>query len=189
MKKRTSILVFLALFLSFLLAGGTSSGKEGEFTQLPSAQGIQPLKPGEKAPLFTIDDLQGNPFSLESYVGQKPVFLFFWSFFCGPCREEIPLINRLTKEYSGKGLVVVGVNLDGKEMAKAIEKFKEQEGLSYKIAFDVLEGDSFRVADPYGVVGTPTLFLIDKSGTIRYSHVGAADEGQLRKVIEEVLKD
>ncbi len=186
-KKKTLLLIFL-IALILALPQPDAIGKEGEFTQLPSTQGIQPLAPGEKAPDFTIEDLDGKEFSLGSFAGKKPVFIFFWSFFCGPCREEIPLINKLTEEFSEKGLVVVGVNLDGKEMANAIKKFKEQEGLSFIIAFDELEGDSFKVADPYGVMGTPTMFLVDKGGIIRYSRVGATDEKVLREAIVNVLK-
>ncbi len=173
-----------------LLAGAASSQESsgGSYTKIPTVKGIETLKAGTAAPDFTVKDLSGGEFRLKECCDRDAVLLFFWSFFCGPCREEIPMINELTRRYAGKGLQVVGVNLDGVEMKKAIGKFVVSEKIGFRIVFDELDGDAFRVADPYGVAGTPALFLVDRKGRIAYSAVGAVTEPQLRAEIEKVAK-
>ena len=162
--------------------------KSGSFTKIPTVKGIESLKPGAKAPDFKLQDLEGKEFHLASNIGKDAVLLFFWSFFCGPCREEMPMISQTARDYQGKGLQVVGVNLDGREMKKAIDKFVVTEKIAFRILFDELAGDAFRVADPYGVAGTPALFLIDKQGVVASSVVGAVTGEQLKAEIGKVLK-
>ena len=162
--------------------------KESTFTKIPTTKGIETLKAGAKAPDFKVQDLEGKEFQLSSSAGKDAVLLFFWSFFCGPCREEMPMINEMTRLYQGKGLQVVGVNLDGREMKKAIDKFVANEKIAFRIVFDELDKDAFRVADPYGVAGTPALFLIDRNGVVAFSVVGAVTGEQLKAEIGKVLK-
>lgn len=162
--------------------------KESTFTKIPTVKGIETLKPGTKAPDFKVQDMEGKEFHLASCCGKDAVLLFFWSFFCGPCREEIPMINQMAREYQGKGLHVLGVNLDGREMKKAIDKFVVNEKIAFRIVFDELAGDAFTVADPYGVAGTPALFLIDKNGVVAFSAVGAVTGEQLKAEIGKVVK-
>jgi len=162
--------------------------KDSTFTKIPTVKGIETLKAGAKAPDFKVQDLAGKEFHLASNLGKDSVLLFFWSFFCGPCREEMPMISQISRDYQGKGLQVMGVNLDGREMKKAIDKFVVSEKIGFRILFDELANDAFRVADPYGVSGTPALFLIDRQGVIAYSIVGAATAEQLKAEIGKVLK-
>ena len=162
--------------------------KSSPFTKIPMVKGIETLKAGTKAPDFKVQDLEGKEFHLASCCGKDAVLLFFWSFFCGPCREEMPMISQMARDYKGKGLQVLGVNLDGREMKKAIDKFVVTEKIGFRILFDELAGDAFRVADPYGVAGTPALFLIDKQGVVAFSTVGAVTGEQLKAEIAKVLK-
>jgi peroxiredoxin len=192
MKNRSSFApLSLAALLVIALAAGTvpaQESKDSSFTKIPTVKGIETLKAGAPAPDFTVKDLEGKDFNLKACCGKDAVLIFFWSFFCGPCREEMPLINQMTREYQGKGLQVVGVNLDGREMKKAIDKFAANEKLEFRIVFDELAGDAFRVADPYGVAGTPATFLVDKKGVISFSTVGAVTGEQLKTEIEKVVK-
>ena len=190
MKTRV-VAVTLALAAAVAFAPPPSfaqESKESTFTKIPTVKGIETLKPGAKAPDFKVQDLEGKEFHLASCCGKDAVLLFFWSFFCGPCREEMPMISQMARDYKGKGLQVLGVNLDGREMKKAIDKFVVKEKVGFRILFDELAGDAFRVADPYGVSGTPALFLIDKQGVIAFSVVGAATAEQLKAEIGKVLK-
>ncbi len=178
-----SLLLFLCASTAFV-----QESRSGTYTKIPTVKGIEMLGAGTKAPEFTVRDLSDKEFRLKDCCGKQPVLLFFWSFFCGPCREEMPLINKMAKDYEGWGLHVAGVNLDGKEMKKAIVKFVTGEKISFRIVFDELAGDSFTVADPYGVAGTPALFLVDRKGIITYSVVGAVTADRLKKEIEKVVK-
>ncbi len=179
----------VAVTLALLAAGASAQeSKAGSYTKIPTVKGIDMLKAGVAAPDFAVKDLEGKEFRLKDSGGKDAVLLFFWSFFCGPCREEIPMINEMARDFSVKGLRVVGVNLDGVEMKKAIDKFAANEKIGFRIVFDELEGDSFRVADPYGVAGTPALFIIDRKGTISYAVVGSVAAPALRAEIEKSLK-
>lgn len=189
---KTRIAALLLAFAAAAVFGPTHSfaqeSKSGPFTKIPTVKGIETLKAGAKAPDFKVQDLAGKEFHLASNVGKDAVLLFFWSFFCGPCREEMPMVSQMARDYQGKGLQVVGVNLDGREMKKAIDKFVLTEKIAFRILFDELAGDAFRVADPYGVAGTPALFLVDKRGVVAFSVVGAVTGEQLKAEIGKVLK-
>lgn len=186
-----AVAVTLALAAAVAFAAPPSTAqesKESTFTKIPMVKGIETLKAGAKAPDFKVQDLDGKEFHLASCCGKDAVLLFFWSFFCGPCREEMPMISQMAREYRGKGLQVVGVNLDGREMKKAIDKFVVTEKIDFRIVFDELAADAFTVADPYGVGGTPALFLIDKQGVVSFSTVGAVTVEQLKAEIGKALK-
>ena len=189
--KMRNVALALSLAAAAALAtpiAGAQESKSSSFTKIPTVKGIETLKAGAKAPDFKVQDLEGKEFHLASCCDKDAVLLFFWSFFCGPCREEMPMISQMAREYKGKGLQVLGVNLDGREMKKAIDKFVLNEKLDFRILFDELAGDAFRVADPYGVAGTPATFLVDKKGVIAFSHVGSVTGEQIKAEIEKALK-
>jgi peroxiredoxin len=183
--------IFVVVAFAISLTGGSALTQEkagGTYSKIPTVKGIETLAVGTPAPDFKVQDLAGKEFHLKECCGKDAVLLFFWSFFCGPCREEMPMINQMTREYEGKGLQIIGVNLDGQEMSKAINKFVESEKLAFRIVFDQLVGDSFLVADPYGVAGTPALFIIDKKGAVAFTALGALTGKQLKEEIEKVVK-
>ena len=192
MKNRAPFALFpLAALLAIALSAGSvpaQESKESSFTKIPTVKGIETLKAGTPAPDFKVTDLEGKEFHLKACCDKDAVLLFFWSFFCGPCREEMPMIGEMTRLFQGKGLQVIGVNLDGKEMKKAIDKFVANEKVGFRIDFDELQGDAFLVADPYGVAGTPALFIVNKKGVISFSTVGAVTGDQLKAEIEKVVK-
>ena len=180
-----------AVCLGTAFAAGPAFPQESQgssFTKIPTVKGIETLKAGAKAPDFKVQDLAGKEFQLSSCCGKSPVLLFFWSFFCGPCREEMPMVNQMTRDFREKGLQVVGVNLDGREMKRAIDKFVSNEKIDFRIVFDELLADAFLVADPYGVTGTPAIFLIDKNGVIAFSAVGAVAGDTLKAEIGKVIQ-
>ena len=183
--------VVVAAAAAMVLAWGTAPAQEkagGSYSKIPTVKGIETLQVGSKAPDFRVKDLAGEEFHLAECCGKDAVLLFFWSFFCGPCRDEMPMVNQMTKEFGGKGLQVIGINLDGAEMKKAIDKFVSSEKIGFRIVFDELVGDTFLVADPYGVAGTPALFLVDKKGTIAFTALGAVEGDKLREEIDKLLK-
>ncbi len=188
-RRALALLPAVAVLLVFLAgSAATQESKGSSYTKIPTVKDIELLKAGTPAPDFAVKDLAGKEFRLKDCCGKDAVLLFFWSFFCGPCREEIPMINEMARAYGDRKLSVVGVNLDGIEMKKAIDKFVVSEKIGFRIVFDELEGDSFHVADPYGVAGTPALLLIDRKGTITFSVMGSVTGPKLRAEIEKVAK-
>lgn len=145
------------------------------------------LKPGTDAPLFTLKTLDNKSYTLSDHIGKKPVLLFFWSFFCGPCREEMPILNEIYASFGEEKLEFVGVNLDGRGLLKAITRYMDESKFQFTAVLDELNGFEYLVADPYGIAGTPTVYVVDARGKIAFAAVGKIEPGELKKVIEQSM--
>ena len=182
------IMVTLLMFSSVTVAVGLVFAQE-EMTPIPMISGIEMLKVGDQAPDFQVGDISGADFSMKTTLdSSKGVLIFFWSIFCEPCKAELPVIQKLSKTYREKGIEFVGVSIDGSPMKDAISAFLKQEDYGFQALIDELNPDeSFKVSDPYGVAGTPTVYIIDSSGVVRFAKVGRASEEELEEVIKQVL--
>ena len=124
---------------------------------------------GDTAYDFTLNDFDGNPFSLSQFRGQV-VLLSFWQSTCPDCRREMPYLAELFNRYRDRGLVWVGVNLDHDH--RAAEEYLKEKGFS---GMQILLGEPFseamRVVDLLEVSLVPSVFVIDKRGIIRYKGV------------------
>jgi len=145
------------------------------------------LKIGADAPVFVTKDLQGEDFALEQYIGKKPILIFFWSFFCGPCREEMPILQKLYEDLGKDQVTFIGVNLDGTKLSRAIDKFMKDSQLDFTAVFDELQGLEYKIADPYGVAGTPTVYAIGLDGKVVFSAVGRVEPEELKVILEKEL--
>ncbi|MHB1458907.1 MAG: TlpA disulfide reductase family protein [Armatimonadota bacterium] len=150
------------------------------------------LTPGKKAPDFTLKSITGKQVTLKqlrtdplSKKQLKVILIDFWATWCPPCREEVPLLQKLHQKYSKKGLSVVGISVDDNG-AEAVKPFAKEYGLKYNMLLD----PTAKIAKKYLIRPIPTTYLIDKQGIIRYVHVGfnSSMEKQLEKEINELLK-
>ena len=114
---------------------------------------------GAEAPDFTLSDLNGKKHSLKEYRG-KTVLLNFWATWCVPCVAEMASLQRLSKIYAEKNLVVLGVNVDDSEHDAQVKEFLESKGLS----FPILRDPEISIPDVYKVTGFPETFLISPEG-------------------------
>ncbi len=168
--------------------GAEPPKKEMTPLDIPLIGDIEMLKVGDKAPAFRLEDLDGKPFDLTEEVGRKVYLLVFWSIFCEPCKAEMPLIQRLYEQYRDKGLEVLAIAMDGEPMRKSIQGLVRQLGYTFRVFIDKLAPDeSFVVADPYGVAGTPTLYLVDRAGRIAFAEVGRTPKEVLEDAIRKAL--
>ncbi len=117
------------------------------------------------APGFTLKSLEDQEITLTSLKG-KVVLLDFWATWCGPCREAIPHLAEIHKNYQDKGLVVIGMNVDKGER-EVVRRFVKSMEIPYPILLA-----SEEVVRSYGVTALPTTVLIDKDGKIREKIVG-----------------
>ena len=124
-----------------------------------------PADIGEKAPAFTLKDINGNTVTFDSLKG-KVVFLDFWATWCGPCKEEFPELDALHKKYGKDGLEVVGVNIDKSE--SNVAEFLKKRPVSFTILLNAT-GD---IAETYGLPGMPTGYIIGRDGIIHHRHIG-----------------
>ncbi len=145
------------------------------------------LAPGTPAEPFVLSDPEGRPVLFTPGEGGGPVLIVFWSIFCPPCQEEMPLLAGLARKLEPRGLRVISVNLDGPAMARAVGTYARQQRLPFPVAMDEKADGRFVFATAYGVTGTPSLFLVGPDGTIRWNHEGRTDPGMLQAEIEELL--
>jgi peroxiredoxin len=111
------------------------------------------------APDFSLKDLQGKVFQLNTHRG-KPVLIFFGATWCSYCRSELPSYKEIYETYTNRGLEVIYINI--MESREKVTKFAKAYSLPFKILLDEDGG----VASSFAVVGVPTLVLIDKEGKI-----------------------
>lgn len=126
---------------------------------------LKAVATGQKAPDFTLNDVDGNPVSLYSKIGgeTKLLLLDFWAAWCGPCRQENPNVVKVWQEYNKKGFDVFGVSLDRtrEDWVKAIGDDK----LTWTHVSDLKFWDC-APAKMYAVSAIPANFLIDGNGVI-----------------------
>lgn len=134
------------------------------------------------APAFTLQTLEGKKVSLSDYKDQV-VMINFWASWCGPCRQEMPYLNKLYDTYKKAGFVLLGVNLD--EDVAAAKKFLDKT----PVTFPVLLDPTGKVADQFKNQAMPSSYFIDREGNLAYLHQGyrPGEEAQYKKVIRALL--
>ena len=119
-------------------------------------------------PEFSGRTLDGHALSLSSMQG-KVVLLNFWASWCLECRPEMPLFERLHRQFSVQGLAVIGIN--AREDAATIRRYTRELELTFPLILDL----SGQINSTYGVVGLPTTFLIGRDGRAVGLAVGPRD--------------
>jgi tetratricopeptide (TPR) repeat protein len=141
-----------------------------------------PKNAGEPfAPSFNVKSTQGDQIALDKLRG-KIVLLDFWASWCGPCREDMPEVRKIWKQYSGENFVMIGINLDRDQ--RAFDKYVREQGVSWPQYFDG-GGWNNKVSRLYGVHAIPHTVLIDQDGIIRATGLRA---GRLSKAIGDLLR-
>jgi len=123
------------------------------------------VKESGLAPDFSLKTLEGQEMTLASLKG-KVVLIDFWATWCGPCRESIPHLATLYKNYRDKGFEVIGVSVDKGE-AEMVRRFSKSMDIPYPILIA-----SEEVTRSYAVTALPTAFLIDREGNIQEKVIG-----------------
>lgn len=134
---------------------------------------------GDIAPDFELPTLDGEPVRLSSFRG-KVLLLNFWATWCGPCRKEMPHLQRLHEEFSEDRFALIGV-VD--EKPEEVRQFLAEREITYPSLFDK-QHDVFHL---YGVTGIPMTVVIDTDGKIVALHEGSASERKLKKLLEPAM--
>ncbi len=117
------------------------------------------------APDFTLKSNQGGNIRLEELKGEV-VMLNFWASWCGPCRQEMPLMNEIFAKYEGLGFTILAVNVD--EDQSDADRFLKAVPVDFPVVYDA----SSEVSELYSVDAMPTTVMIDRNGNKRFSHRG-----------------
>lgn len=146
---------------------------------LPPAQA---LDAGSKMPEIGLTDLSGKPVTVASLAG-KVVVVDFWATWCAPCKEELPVLEKLYKKYGSKGLVVVGVSVD--KDASNIKGFLKKLNVTFPIVHDA----NHQVSGRYQPPRMPSSYIVDRKGIVRFVHGGfrADDAPVFEKQILQLL--
>lgn len=163
-----AIALACVVFLILLPRLARSSAQSMKRAAPPIA--LRVVSNGEEGARFKLADVKG-----------KPVLVDFWAYWCRPCKEVSPIVDRIAKKYEARGLVTIGVSVDGDD--------DDARGASraFGMTYPVLADDAHLVQQEYGVTKLPSLVLIDREGMIVGTTEGLVDEASLEAMVREAL--
>lgn len=172
---------FTAVVLS-IGALWTAASREltaGDADRLPNPQ------QGFPAPGFELETLTGETTSLADYRGQV-VIVNLWASWCGPCRAEMPALERVYTDLKAEGLVVLGVNSTAQDTEADARSFTSEYALTFPI---LLDRDDI-VSQTYRLRSLPSTFIVDRHGVIDAVLIGGPlSEAVLRSKVEDLLAE
>ena len=135
-------------------------------------------------PGFTLPARDGGKLSLEELKGQV-VMINFWATWCGPCRQEMPLLEQIQAKYEPLGFTLVGINVEPDSAAA------QQWLATVPVSFPILFDRENQVAESFGVEGMPSSVFIDRAGNVRYVHRGyrPGDEAKYADMVRSLVKE
>jgi peptide-methionine (R)-S-oxide reductase len=141
-----------------------------------------------KAPEFADGTwINSEPLTLKGLRG-RVVLVDFWTFGCYNCRNTLPSLKRWHERYSDKGLTIVGVHSPEFDSEKKLENLRREIAL-LGIKYPVVTDNDYKTWQAYKVQAWPTVFLLDKSGSVRWAHVGEGAYEEAESTIQKLLAE
>jgi DsbE subfamily thiol:disulfide oxidoreductase len=179
--ERFLVILGASAILSSLLPWGACAQSKGRDTIDDLLKSIGLSKPAfTRAPDFNLKDAVGGIASISGNRGNL-MLVNFWATWCGPCRDEMPSMEQLSRSFGGQGFTVLGINQ--RESAGQVLRFMKTHGLNFRAPLDT-DG---RVAIAYRVYGIPATYLIDGAGQALGMKAGPRDWAE-REVVEVFRK-
>jgi thiol-disulfide isomerase/thioredoxin len=137
-----------------------------------------------KAPDFTLKAKGGGNFRLKEHRGDV-LFINFWASWCGPCRQEMPILDELHQRYEGAGFKVIGITID-EDQSEADAMLKK-----IPVSFPVLYDSTSSISKMFDVDAMPTSILVDRDGKMRFLHRGYKPgyEDDYRTQVRELIRE
>jgi thiol-disulfide isomerase/thioredoxin len=158
----------------------------GLFALLRAAPRVT-IPAGTRAPMIENETWLNSPRLTPKDLEGKVVVVEFWTFACINCIRTVPAVRRLHETYAPKGVVVIGVHspeLDEEKDLANVKQAVEKQGITWPVAID----DDFRTWRAFENRYWPAIYVVDRKGVVRYSHVGElhVDTGRWREVVSTI---
>ena len=196
-------IIFGSLLIIVLLVIVTISYATGAGPLAVLSMGVSRLTAGEQMiPSRTVADetkapaapelssglwINSEPLTLKSLHG-RVVLIEFWTFACYNCRNTLPTVKKWDAQYRDKGLTIIGVHTPELDYENNIDNLR-REVAALGIKYAVVTDNDYSTWKAYGVEAWPTLFLLDKQGRVRWTHVGEGYYAQTEEVIKKLLAE
>jgi cytochrome c biogenesis protein CcmG/thiol:disulfide interchange protein DsbE len=142
-----------------------------------------PAKVQYDAPTLTLNDIEGNRFSLSDYRGQV-VLVNLWATWCPPCKAEMPLLQDYYTKHKKEGFSVIAIE-DGDPTSDVISFIKE-----YNLTFPVWLDPTYQATDnAFKTKNLPSSYVIDRTGKVKLAWVGAINAANLEKYVTSLIKE
>ena len=144
---------------------------------------LTPLAQAKRVPNLELKSLTGTTQKVSELRGSI-VVLNFWATWCGPCKEELPLLSRLSQEYAGKKVRFIAISVDEAKNRTRIEPFVNE----HKVAMDVWIGGDLDMLEHVGLGNVlPGTMILDEQGEIVARIMGQAHEEDIKTPLEWLL--
>jgi len=168
--------VFIAILI---LGGGWLWWSRSPVDAADDALAAQPAV-GRLAPDFTLQTLDGETFQMSDHLGETPIVLNYWATWCGPCRRELPALQKAAEFYDGE---ILFLGVDQGEDPETVQAYVDDIGMTFIIPMDADQV----AAERYNVKGLPTTFFIDREGKIRTIWAGEMNSVTLAENIARIV--
>lgn len=161
------VIVILLVGVGFVLFNHLSSSKEL-------------IREGSKAPVFSLDTMNGDNISLDDLKG-KGVLINFWATYCTYCLDEMPAIEKQYQKYKDQGIEVLGVNI-GENLATVTGYVRR-----LNVTFPILLDESSEVSKMYQVGPLPQSVFVAPDGTIQHIYIGEMKENVIESLLQGII--
>ena len=135
---------------------------------------------GSKAPVVTVDGMDGKPVSLDKYVGKGPVLIEFWATWCPNCKQLEPKLKTIKQKYGTK-VKLLGVAVAVQQSAQRVKLYAQKHALPVEVFYD----RTGAAADAYDVPATSYIVVLDSKGKVVYTGLGGDQD--LEAAIKKAL--
>jgi len=136
---------------------------------------------------FKINDLKGNTIDFRTFKG-KTVFINLWATWCGPCRGEMPSIQKLYEQVDKNEIEFVMLSIDNLKQTEKVKKYVNDKSFTFPVY--TLSGEFNTLPEQLQVPSIPVTFIIDKNGTVVMKEVGMKNynTSKMKKLLTELIK-